>query len=168
MKTSDLKLLYLSILFFCTSCATDQIIHGVPNLRQVEPGVWRGGQPNNEGWIYLKSLGIKRSIKLNTKEEGSDKEAISNGIEVIYLPIDYLHQVILKPNSRLVDKAVLAISNDGTYIHCLHGHDRTGLIVGIYQFKIKKWKKDKAESEMIEYGFHKELYGLWRYWEHLK
>ena len=35
-----------------------------PNLAQVEPGVWRGGQPTEQGWRDLRSLGITNVVKL--------------------------------------------------------------------------------------------------------
>jgi hypothetical protein len=137
------------------------MIHGVPNLAQVESGIWRGGQPTAEGWSYLKSVGITKSVKLNV---GKDALAESNGISVVYLPIDWAEQTIWKPQRSTVELAVHSISN-GTFVHCLHGQDRTGLIIGVYRVEIEKWKKEVAEREMLTNGFHKELLGLWRYWE---
>lgn len=153
----------LMVLVFCVSCASPRMNHGIPNLAQVEPGIWRGGQPNAEGWAYLKSLGVNRSIKLNPVSEGSDVMAESNSIAVVYLPIDWSEQLILKPDAGTVYYAVQAVTN-GTYIHCLHGQDRTGLIVGVYRVNREGWSKAVAREEMRTNGFHAVLFGLSRYW----
>ena len=57
------------------SCASVQMAHGIPNFAQVGPGVWRGGQPNAAGWAYLKSLGVRRDVKLNPG--GADADALA-------------------------------------------------------------------------------------------
>jgi tyrosine-protein phosphatase SIW14 len=156
--------LLLAALGLC-GCATHQISHGIPNLAQVEAGVWRGGQPDFEGWQYLKSLGIKRDLKLNTIREASDALAISNGMEIIYLPINLEQMTIGKPDPDKLNAAIAAIKPDGTYIHCERGQDRTGLIVGAYRVKIEQWTKENAYQEMLTHGFHPILRGLCWSWE---
>jgi protein tyrosine/serine phosphatase len=156
--------LFLLVLGLC-SCVTQQIYHGIPNLAQVEPGVWRGGQPDSEGWRYLKSLGIKRDIKLNTIHEASDAVAISSGMEVIYLPINLEQMTIAKPDPSQLNTAIAAIKPDGTYVHCERGQDRTGLIVGVYRVKVEHWTKADAYQEMLKHGFHPILRGLCWSWQ---
>jgi tyrosine-protein phosphatase SIW14 len=146
-------------------CATQQISHGIPNLAQVEPGVWRGGQPDFEGWQYLKSLGIKRDLKLNIIHGASDALAISNGMQVIYLPINFEQMTIGKPDPNKLNAAIAAIEPDGTYIHCERGQDRTGLIVGAYRVKVEHWTKENAYQEMLTHGFHPILRGLCWSWQ---
>jgi hypothetical protein len=146
------------------SCRTTPVTHGIPNLAQVEIGVWRGGQPNAEGWQYLATLGVKRDIKLNPVSEGSDNLAVSNGMQVVYLPISTLEQTIGKPNSNKLYSAVMAITS-GTYIHCKHGQDRTGLIVGAYRVRVEHWTKKTAYEEMQANKFHPLLRGLYWSWQ---
>src|SRR5207248_565682 len=57
----------------CTGCvqsgntaasrAGTPVDRGVPNFRVVDQGVYRGGQPTEAGWAYLKSLGVKTVVK---------------------------------------------------------------------------------------------------------
>ena len=94
--------------------ASPSASHGIPNFAQVEPGVWRGGQPTPEGWKYLKSLGVTRDIKLNTEQEASDKGATTNGIQVLYFPIPTAQQTLEKPTTNTIHSAVAAIKTDGT------------------------------------------------------
>ena len=56
---------------------------GIPNYREVRPGVYLGGQPTLAGWAYLKSIGIKTVVKLNFPSEGSDDEAARLGMTVV-------------------------------------------------------------------------------------
>jgi protein tyrosine/serine phosphatase len=156
--------MWIVLLFGLCGCATQQISHGIPNLAQVEPGVWRGGQPNSEGWQYLKSLGIKQDVKLNTSQEGSDALALSNGMQIIYLPISFAQMTIGQPDVNTLNAAIASIK-PGTYVHCEHGQDRTGLIMGVYRVRVEHWTKQQAYQEMLRHGFHPLLRGLCWSWE---
>lgn len=158
----------LAILAFfgCSSCSTVKTItvNGIPNFAIVEDGIYRGGQPTDEGWRYLKSIGVTNVIKLNEVSESSDKYAIDLGMKVYYHPINFFDQTLTKPNKSDVFKAVSQITKN-TYIHCEHGQDRTGLIVGMYRIQFNMWTKKKAYDEMLAHGFHKILHGLDDFWE---
>jgi hypothetical protein len=154
----------------CSGCSTTTFTHGVPNLVQVDPGVWRSGQPTTaEGWAYLRSLGIKRVVKLNFEAEGSDDGARAAGLEVRYLPIQPegdLASVFEAPDPAHLDAAVAALdARDGVLVHCTHGHDRTGIAVGKFRREKDHWKKSRAFREMIERGYHVELPALDVYWQ---
>lgn len=137
---------------------------GIPNLAQVEGTILRGGQPTADGFNWLKANGITRIVKLNLEAEGSDDQAVALGIEVVYCPIDLDQQLVFRPKLETVNKAVDAIQ-PGTFIHCRHGEDRTGLIVGCYRVDKQGWNKDAALAEMKQRGFHPELLGLSLFWE---
>lgn len=162
--TPALSIFTVLLLLFHGGRALAADTHGIPNFAQVEPGIWRGGQPTPEGWKYLKSIGVKRDLKLNTERESSDAAAKINGIEVICFPIPLSEQTIHKPKSETLSNAVNAIKPDGTYIHCEHGQDRTGLVVGIYRVKVQHWTKAAAYAEMKAHGFHPVLRGLQACW----
>lgn len=149
---------------FC-SCAPRKSVHGIPHFAQVEPGVWRGGQPNQEGWDYLKSLGVKRVVKLNTGGVKSDGQGFSNGMEIVYLPISFLDQTFGKPDPARLDAAISAIEPNGTFVHCQHGQDRTGLVIGAYRVRSNHWTKHAAYEEMVSHGFHPILRGLYWAWQ---
>lgn len=137
--------------------------HGILNLRVVDPSmaIYRGGQPNSKGFAYLKSIGVTNIVKLNLENNG-DKDAKDLGMTVVYVPIPIDEQLIHVSKDQ-IDKAVGSIT-PGTYIHCEHGQDRTGLVVAAYRISTGTSKKD-AEKEMLSNGFHKVLHGLWDYFE---
>jgi tyrosine-protein phosphatase SIW14 len=170
MKHPPRLLLAAATIACATDCGTTTLTHGVPNLVQVDPGVWRSGQPTTaEGWAYLKSLGIRRVVKLNFESEGSDDSAREAGMEVRYLPIQpegSLASILDAPDPTHIDGAVAALSEGGgVLVHCEHGNDRTGLVVGAYRVKHDGWTKGRAFREMLARGYHVELPALDVYWE---
>src|SRR5262249_46501483 len=123
------------LLAIASGCAS-HAPQGVPNLARVEPGIWRGGQPTQEGWRYLKSIGVCRIIKLNTSAESSDFEAEKLGIIVIRCPINPVQATFGKPDAEAMRTALRSMG-PGTYVHCSHGQDRTGLFIGLYRVEIE-------------------------------
>lgn len=154
--------LTISTLIAC-HCLAD----GIPNFIRVDDRLCRGGQPTSEGWAYLKSIGVRWAVKLNTECEASDSAAETNGIHVIRLPITLSSQTIGKPSRITLIHAMNAITNHSgnIFIHCSHGQDRTGLIVGCYRVSVQCWSKAKAYAEMKTNGFHPLLRGLYWSWE---
>ena len=144
--------------------------HGVPNLVEVSTGVWRSGQPNTpEAWAYLKSLGIKRVIKLNSESEGSDKLGKDIGIEVIDAAIPphngVASSVLETPDRAIIKRAVKELSKGDSLVHCMQGQDRTGTIVGVYRVLHDGWTKQQAFDEMMRNHFHWEIPGLMNFWK---
>lgn len=146
--------------------------HGVPNFRVVDSGVvYRGGQPTAEGWSYLQSLGVKTVVKLDLSTEGSDDEATRLGMTVVDAsgPPSDLKDFYEAPDPERIRLAVQTLEDESrwpVYVHCLHGQDRTGLIVGLFRVRHDHYTKSQAFKEMRENNFHWELFpGLDDVWE---
>jgi tyrosine-protein phosphatase SIW14 len=150
--------------------------HNVGNLHLVRSGLWRSAQPQTlADWQYLASLGITKVVKLNFASEGSDDLAAQAGIQVITLSIqpegdqdvwDDIKNVFVQPNRQALAAAMSVVrGGGGVLIHCSHGHDRTGLLVGLVRVLLDGWTKDAAYEEMLEMGFHPELIGLHSFWD---
>ena len=137
----------------------------IPNFKQVDKGIFRGGQPKTRGdWQSLVDLSINKSIKLNTDEsfDGGPDHAPA-AISVCKFPIGVLRQILVPPSRDLVRRAVAQIRK-GAFIHCDHGEDRTGLVVGCFRVWKQGWRKEAAWKEMLENGFHPQLLGLVLFW----
>jgi hypothetical protein len=161
-----IKIISGAALLLTTSCATKPTSFGIPNFYKVSPGVWRGGQPSREGWDYLKAFGVSRVIKLNTEREGSDNYAEQIGMTVYRAPINFWQQIGLESlQPGFVFNRYGGISMTNIFIHCQHGEDRTGLVVGMYRIQCNGWSKEKAQEEMMQHNFHPILHGLWEFWE---
>lgn len=149
-------------------CAPASVMtHGVPNLHQVEPGLYRSGQPTLEGWAYLQSLGVTQVVKLNdSTQEGADAVPATMTVAVLTIePIgdkDIFYGIantFRHPDEQKVAAAVAIMRDRGARIvlvHCTHGMDRT-LIEG--------WSKSTAYAEMKSNGFHPILHGLMDSWD---
>lgn len=154
--------LFLLLLCSCSTPAPTAISHGIPNFAQVSPGIYRGGQPVSPiAWSYLRSIGVSNIIKLDLNAEGSDD--ILPGMTTYYLPIDNLHQVFLEPAWATIACATM-LAKPGTFVHCEHGWDRTGLAIGCHRVWNEGWTKKKAYKEMLKYGYHPSLLGLQAFW----
>jgi protein tyrosine/serine phosphatase len=144
--------------------------NGIPNFRVVDAEVYRGGQPTAEGWAYLKSRGVKTVVKLDLISEGSDEAAANLGMTVVDAsgpPSSYL-DVYGAPKPERIRLAVSTLQDENlrpVFVHCLHGQDRTGLIVGLFRVLTDHYPKPMAYKEMRENGFHPALHGLHEIWE---
>ena len=46
------------------------------------------------------------------------------------------------------------------FLHCAHGEDRTGLLMGLYRVEVQGWTPEKAYLEMLKLGFHPKFKAL--------
>lgn len=156
-------------------CSPTVYTQNVPNLVQVRAGLWRSGQPTTpEQWAYLRSLGITDVVKLNFATEGSSDGAITAGMVLHTLSIepagdvdafDAFLNTFTHPDPQILNEAERVIEQSlVTLVHCTHGQDRTGLIIGRERVLWEGWTKDAAYSEMLANHFHPLLHGLQDTW----
>ena len=168
------------------ACSPTVITHGVPNLAQVNAAVWRSGQiTTREGWEHIRQVTHAKRVhvlKLNFElTEGSDDLARALGFEVHVVSIDPqgdrdvwddLRSAFTRPDPILVQRALellkTATADDVWLVHCTHGQDRTGLIVGMYRVLHDGWTKERAYKEMRDHHFHPALHGVHEAWEEFK
>ena len=136
----------------------------IPNLDTVALGIYRGGQPDDDGWNELKGLGVTKIVKLNLPSEAQDVAGEALGMTIADCPIDLDEQLLFKPHKTTVQTAVSLLLPQ-TFVHCEHGQDRTGLVVGCYRVWQCGWTKSDAWDEMKQHGFHEALLGLTLFWE---
>lgn len=163
--------LCLSLVVVCLGCVTTRPTVGVPNLSMVHPGLWRSGQPGTKvDWLTLQRLGIETVVKLNFSKEGSDAAARILGMTLYELPIQPNSRepwrVLERPDRAAIFQALgVMMGHQNVLVHCTHGADRTGLVIGMYRVLHDGWSKQDAYAEMLEHGFHPELLGLQQFWE---
>jgi protein tyrosine phosphatase (PTP) superfamily phosphohydrolase (DUF442 family) len=139
----------------------------IPHFKLVEAdrlgNIWRGGQPETfDELLNLKPLGVRQVIKLNSPSDAEKDWCKRAGFELFECPITLTEQIITEPNLQAVRDAV-GFVGPGTFVHCEHGEDRTGLVVALYRIKTG-WTKDQAWAEMKENQFHSCLMGLDKAW----
>lgn len=128
---------------------------GLPNFHLVAPGIYRGAAPTAEGLTTLKSLGVHTIIDLRypVKEVKEEKaRAIALGFTWINLPMGSDPPTTKQVTTFL---AVLAKApKEKVFVHCQHGADRTGCMIGIYRVAVQGWPFTRTWAEMRRYGFN--------------
>jgi len=127
---------YLLVILLLISC------NRMKNFHKVSDGLYRGPNPNHkQGWDLLRKNGVKTVLSLRYNHEYECPE----GFECYRIPMR-----AEKPEKDLVLAAVDAIrySTPPVYVHCLHGSDRTGIVVAAYRVIVMGWKPKKSFEEM--------------------
>ncbi|OFZ21245.1 MAG: hypothetical protein A2X94_07235 [Bdellovibrionales bacterium GWB1_55_8] len=132
----------------------------------VAPGIYRGAQPDKAGYDALKALGVRTVVGLRTSGWPIFREsrlAEARGIRFISVPLGSFST----PQDRDIHLVLDYLSDPALrpiFIHCRHGEDRTGLLVGLYRVFQQNWTPADAYAEMLKYNFHPLLWALRDYY----
>jgi protein tyrosine phosphatase (PTP) superfamily phosphohydrolase (DUF442 family) len=127
----------------------------LPNFHSVAPGVWRGAAPTQAGLRQLKAMGIDTVVDLRIAPKTVKQEhayVTSLGMHFVNLPMSGD-----PPTSRQVDTLMALLRQapqQKVFVHCQHGADRTGCMIGIYRVTQCGWPYSQAYAEMRKYGFN--------------
>ena len=135
-------------------CAILQV-SGVPNFNKVNDGIYRGGQPSDEGFRNLAKMGVKTVVDLRRPNEHStaDEERLvkSLGMRYVNVPMNGM----AAPTEQQVSKVlgILNASEGGpVFVHCRRGADRTGTVLACYRMGHDSWENRKAFKEAKSLG----------------
>ncbi len=119
------------------------------NFGYVAPHIFRSAQPDAIGYDTLRQLGVSAVLKLNS--DNSADEALwcqEHGIVLIEKDMSTFVNTV----DEVMQIASLLNGIDSTLVHCQHGRDRTGLIVGAFRIVLQGWDVAKADAERKAYG----------------
>ncbi len=127
----------------------------LPNFHNVVPGVYRGAAPTSAGLKKLKQQGIHTIIDLRisprqVKKEKEEAEQL--GFQWINLPMGSD-----PPTTKQVSTLLATLKRapqESVFVHCQHGADRTGCMIGIWRETQQGWTFDQTWKEMRKYGFN--------------
>lgn len=126
---------------------------GLPNLYKINDALYRGGQPEKEGFAQLKAMGIKTVVNLRSLHSDR-KECEKYGLGYVKITT----QAWEAEEEEVLDflKVVSDPKRHPVYVHCKHGADRTGMMCAVYRVVVQGWTKEEAIREMTKggYGFH--------------
>ena len=137
-------------------------INGIKNFHKVSEVLYRGAQPNENGYKELAKLGIKTVVDLRVIPQ--DKELIKSlGMQPIQIPINPLDM-----KDKYAKEFLSIMANPANYpvfVHCRYGSDRTGTMVALYRIYFQHWTKENALKEMTsdKYGFNEIFANLKQY-----
>lgn len=149
---------------------------GIPDYLIVKNSeIYRGGQPNLNGFEYLKKNNIRTIIKLNSEQLDSEK-AIANRFGIKFVPAiiesGHLYSAMDNLDYSQIDNAMKVLidsKNWPIYVHCQNGWDRTGLVIALFRVCYEHFSKEDAYNEMVMNGFssfHRLLLGgIQDYWD---
>ena len=135
------------------------------NLYQVDDKLFRSEQLIADDKMVVQSLGIKSVINLRYFNRDENEKLFSDDeMTLINHPLltwrvkpEQIAQVLWTIEQQQRKGAVL--------VHCYHGADRTGTIVGMYRIIYQGWTIEQAKREMQEGGFG--YHSIWKNLERL-
>jgi tyrosine-protein phosphatase SIW14 len=131
---------------------------GLPNFAKVNDSLYRGAQPNAEGFQQLKRLGIATIIDLRREEPGKveweRQQSQALGMRFLHLPVSGWST----PSDEQVARFFAIIRSSGNekiFVHCHFGEDRTGVFIASYRIAFDHWSANQAVNEMLAFGFNR-------------
>jgi protein tyrosine phosphatase (PTP) superfamily phosphohydrolase (DUF442 family) len=133
-------------------------VEDLPNLHEVHPFLYRSGEPTEAGFKKLKEMGVKTLIDLRAPSErhfDEEKAAKELGLKYIMLTMTSAPPTKKQVDTFLstVKKAQKDPEKGSVLVHCAHGSDRTGCMVGIWRVTQENWNYDDTYKEMRKYWF---------------
>jgi protein tyrosine/serine phosphatase len=139
-----------------TGVATPKVSeHDLPNFHAVTPTLLRGAAPTPEGLEALQKMGVKTVIDLRIAPKTVAKERAQldrMGVKFINLPMSGEPPTEAQIQTFL--KTIADPAQQPVFVHCQHGADRTGTMIGIYREQVAGWSYDRTYKEMRKYGFN--------------
>ena len=129
--------------------------NGLEHVARLNAGLYRGAQPEGEGFNALKAMGVKTIINLRY-HHSSDEEAKKAGLN--YVEIRIKANVTSRPPTdeqvKLFFDTVLDPAKQPVYFHCMVGKDRTGTMAALYRIEVDGWSNEEAIEELHSFGYH--------------
>ena len=133
-------------------------VEDLPNFHEVHPFLYRSGEPTVAGMHKLKEMGVRTVIDLRAPSERAfDEEKVANELGLKYI---MLTMTSAPPTEKQVDTLLSTLkdaqkdpSKGSVLVHCAHGSDRTGCMVGIWRVTQEDWGYDETYKEMRKYWF---------------
>jgi protein tyrosine/serine phosphatase len=126
-------------------------VHGLPNFARVSDALWRCGQPSADGLRWAQQNGLKTVVNLRGLHSDDDE---LEGLDLRYFEISTSYG---EPDADEVAQFLKIVSdpaNQPVLVHCWHGSDRTGLMVGAYRRVIDGWSAADTLAELPNFGFN--------------
>jgi protein tyrosine phosphatase (PTP) superfamily phosphohydrolase (DUF442 family) len=134
-------------------------LSGLPNAGKITDSLFRGAQPQSEGFEQLKKLGITTIVDLRGEDaellSWERKQAESAGIRFVNIPVSGWSPPTNDQVAQFL--SLFQNHNEKIFVHCRFGNDRTGVFVATYRMAHDHWPPHQAIKEMYFFGFN----GFW-------
>jgi protein tyrosine/serine phosphatase len=133
----------------------------------VDPGIYRSKRPTQADLAALKAAGVKYVLDLeNDQAAVNTEQGWAKALNLTF--VSEQMSGFWTPDDKQVDRIEAWLADPKhrpVLVHCLHGEDRTGLIIGLHRVFHDGWTPAKAYQEMLANGFHQLLVFLNHYYE---
>ena len=136
----------------------------ITRFSKVGERLYRGGQPRDNEFALLHSLGIHTVVSFR-EEDASERAIVEKlGMKFVHIPVTF---TAFAPTTKLPEKAVQKFfevvddpANGPVFVHCRRGADRTGAFVGLYRMVRENWTAQRAYDEAREIGMRWWYFGM--------
>lgn len=141
----------------------------IPRFHKVDDRLYRGAQPDEAGFKYLRDLGVRTVINLRDDEygrSGAEQRLVESlGMRYIHLPVqdgNFFTRSRTIPERTIASffDIVDAVDHGPVFLHCRRGADRTGALVGFYRIARHQWDNARAYAEAKAIGMRSWYTGL--------
>lgn len=164
-----MKIKFTSVLFILLTLSSHVVLCGfaqttpnqddLPNFYRINEGLFRGGQPTEDGFKVLSRMRIKTVVNLRDNDERARVEeaaARAAGLNYFNLPLAHFDKPADEQVARILS-IITAPENQPVFVHCKRGADRTGTIIAIYRIEHDGWTSTQAKDEAKHFGL-----GFWQ------
>jgi protein tyrosine phosphatase (PTP) superfamily phosphohydrolase (DUF442 family) len=128
---------------------------GLPYFGTVSTQLYRGAQPQNDGFVELKKMGIDIVVNFRHEPDAIARErAVVEGQGMRYVTIPWRGKQDPKTEQVAEFLELLrANANKKVFAHCERGAERTGVMVACYRMSSENWTPERALNEMEKFRF---------------
>jgi len=133
--------------------ASVEALAPIKRFLQVGPNLYRGAQPDDEGFEFLRDMGIRTVISFRG-DDSERRRVESLGMTFVHIPM-----TLVPFRARISDDDVSRFftivddpSSGPVFFHCRRGADRTGAFTALYRIARQGWEIERAYKEAREIG----------------
>jgi protein tyrosine/serine phosphatase len=126
----------------------------VKNFGKINDHIYRGGQPDEDDYKKLATIGIKTVIDLREHPEGYARRLTEDaGMRYINIGLND-KRAPTDAESNYFLQLVNDENNWPVFVHCAGGRHRTGVLLAVYRMEVDGWSARQAFEEMKDYKFY--------------
>jgi len=143
----------------------------IDRFRRVDARLYRGAQPDAEGFRYLQQLGVQTVINLREEADAvrTNERRIVESLGMRYVSLPVKDGSFFTTSRRIPEETVrtfldlvVTTAPGPIFVHCRRGTDRTGALVGLYRIAQHGWSSAEAQAEARHVGMRWWYSGLKR------
>ena len=164
-----LALMLVTLMLVPVHARATDAVPPIERFVKVDDRLFRGAQPDLEGFKYLRDLGVRTIINLRLAKDAErlkEREIVESlGMKYVNIPVEdgnfFTRSRRIPPEAIQSFFQTIDASESGTvFVHCHRGADRTGALVSFYRIVRHNWDSARAYAEARQIGMRSWYKGL--------